>query len=61
MKGEKPYVCICVSMYIQAAVVIKTQLEVPDDRLCNAVMLSDCATQIMQFIFVARPGQSVTT
>lgn len=26
---------------IQIAVVIKTQLEVPDNRLCNAVTLSD--------------------
>ena len=41
MKGEIPYVIICVSVYIMTAVVIKTWLEVPDDRLFNAVTLSD--------------------
>ena len=40
---------------------IKTQLEVPDDRLCNAVTLSDkCATQIMLILFLCPQGQSVT-
>ena len=30
----------------QAAVVIKTQLEVPDNRLCNVVTLCDIRTQL---------------
>jgi hypothetical protein len=41
MKGEKPYVAIQVSVCIVTAVIMKTELEVPDDRLCNALTLSD--------------------
>jgi hypothetical protein len=41
MKGEKPYVCTYVSVYLHTAVIMKTELEVPDDRLCNALTLSD--------------------
>ena len=41
MKGENPYVSKYVSVYLFAAVVIKTWLEVPDDRLCNAITLSE--------------------
>jgi hypothetical protein len=37
----------------------KTQLEVPDNRLCNVVTLSDYATQ-MKHSYFARPGQRVT-
>lgn len=40
---------------------IKTQLKVPDDRLGNAVTLSEiCATQIMSFFSFCPPGQKVT-
>jgi len=46
--------------YVMQAAVVKTELEVPDNRLCNALMLSDCYTQMKQFYFFARPGQRVT-
>ena len=50
-RGRKTHGCRYVSVYLQTRRRIKTQLEVPDDRLSNAVTLSDhCATQIM-FIF----------
>jgi hypothetical protein len=39
MRGEKPHVNRYVSVCLLAAVMIKTQLEVPDDRLGNAVTL----------------------
>jgi hypothetical protein len=31
---------------VPIAVVIKTQLEVPDNRLCNVVTLCDCDTRM---------------
>jgi hypothetical protein len=46
---------------ILAAVVIKTQLEVPDNRLCNVVTLVWlCYSDEVKFIFFALCGQSVT-
>jgi len=38
---------------------IKTQLEVPDDRLCNVATLSDCCHSD-EIIFLCPQGQSVT-
>jgi hypothetical protein len=56
-KGEKPYVVMYVSVYIITAVVMKTQLEVPDNRLCNVVTLSGCATQ-MRKTFSISPARA---
>ena len=36
---------------MQTAVVIKTHLEVPDNRLCNGVTLCDCEAQMMLTLF----------
>lgn len=36
---------------------IKTWLEVPDDRLCNAITLSGCATRMMYTIFCPATGK----
>jgi len=46
---------------VQIAVVIKTTLEVPDNRLCNVLTLSGCmnSDEVPVFIFALR-GQSVT-
>ena len=50
-EGEIPAAIGMLTYAYRPAVVIKTQLVVPDNRHCNAVTLSDhCATQIM-FIF----------
>ena len=58
-EGEKPAAIPMLAYLYRPAVVIKTQLVVPDNRHCNAVTLSDhCATQIM-FIF-SPSGLSVT-
>jgi len=58
-EGEKP-AARCVLAYATGpAVIIKTQLVVPDDRHCNAVTLGGlCNSDNVHFF--ARPGQSVT-
>ena len=57
MRGEKPQVYKCVSVYLYAAVV-KTELVVPDNRHCNALTLSDLSNS--DNVNFALCGQSVT-
>ena len=54
MRGEKPHghACDCVCAWTRRR--DKTGLEVPDDRLYNALTLCDCEAQMMLTFFLAR-------